>query len=766
MKRKAWSKRFLVLFFVFCVTILISGCGSSDSSGGKAAPDLEVPPSERKVTKADILTSSQSEIALNNKTVSGSGGTITSPDISDFSIQIPEGAVNEPVEFSVEVADIEQQAGFPVNVDIGSKMYIVSASGSDDWNQYQLFNLPVKVTLPLSDISDINDWFFYSYNSDGTLDALGFDTIDKTNKTITFEVRTFGTSKTDERVPVSLRSSQDNADTLKSFFVAVGTAKIWEAFLTGDLNVDSGFRPSGEGWYIPNYGAYYKASRGGNCMGMSTWANYWFKKHGTGFRSKYRDSQNTTTWVDDETAIELASRAHAAESTIWNQYVKRELSSQKPSSADVAKAYIGSIYVTGVPAIVVMYEAVSTSAGLKLNAGHAISVYRASIEQSGECRLYVYDPNYPNKNNRYIKYTDGKGFYIYEGGPSSSDPGYQYNYFKQFGYSFAVSDFVFEALKNSADKGFSDDSVFPEITITSIEGKNIDEDVMLTEDTNENGETLYSSKDNAVVIKGTVLGGNAQVEGSVVNNINVIVTDDLFSESVNNTAGGGDGSFEIVVPLKKGDNELVFLASKANSFSQWAAFKRLIINSEASPASMTITMSWGQDKSDVDLYVKEPDFDGNTGDTVYYSNREGFSSTNPYLDFDNVDGYGPEHYIGKWGMSTLGTGGTENPDGLYGDYTVAVHYFSDDDDDIENFQPVTWNVSWRYLAWAPYDSENPEEDGIWIEGSRNGSLTEANSDSDGSINSGPEWSQPWTISYDSPEDFEITVPESHTVMLP
>ncbi|MDY0360090.1 MAG: hypothetical protein RBR08_01405 [Desulforegulaceae bacterium] len=757
---------FLKILLLALFLALTFACSSSDSDDKDTNDDVQIPAGERNITVADISASNPVEINLSSSTIADSGGTITSPDIPNFKIEIPEGAVNESIEFSVEMADITGQTGLPENLDLGSKMYIIETSGSAVWNEYKLFNKPVKVTLPVSDATSIDSWLFYSYNSDGTLEGLGFDSIDKTNKTITFEVRTFGSTLSGGKVPASYKTVQNSGNTIKSVYVAIGTLKIWQAFLTGDLNVDSGFRPSGEGWYIPNYGAYYKSSRGGNCMGMCTWANYWFRKHGTGFRSKYHDPQQTSTWVDDSTAIELASRAHAAESAIWNQYVSKELSSQRASSADVAKAYIGTIYVTGVPALVGMYQAINTTDGLKLSAGHAISVYKASIEQSGECKLYVYDPNFPNKDTRYIKYVDGTGFYIYNGGPSASDPGYSYNYFKQFGYSFAVSDSVFDALKISADKGFSDDSVFPEITITSIKAKNIDEDVLATEEKTENGETLYKTKDNAIVIKGTVLGGNAQVEGSVVNNINIVVTDEAYSTSVNNTAGSGDGSFEIVLPLKKGDNEVVFLASKENSFSHWAAFKRVIVNSDASPASMTITLSWGQNNSDVDLYVKEPDFEGATGDTVYYSHREGASATHPYLDFDNTYGYGPEHYIGKWGMSTLSSGGASNPNGLYGDYTVAVHYYDDDDEDYENFQPISWNVHWRYLAWAPYNSENPEEDGIWIEGSRSGVLTAANSGTDGSINSGPEWSEAWTISYDNPQDFDFSIPEAHTVMLP
>lgn len=763
MKKNMSLHFFVAAILALFLAFTFSACSSSSDSDTPAGK----PTGERKITIADISASAPKEVNLSSKTITASGGTITSTDIKEFKIEIPPGAVSDSIDFSVETADVSGQTGLPENLELGKKLFIISATGSDEWNKYKLFNKPVKVTLPVSDSDSLDGWFFFSYNSDGTLEALGYESLDKINKTITFETRTFGDTRSGEKIPESFKTTQSTGNIIKNVYIAIGTAKVWQAFLTGDLNIDTGFSPSKNGWYIPNYGAYYKASRGGNCMGMCTWANYWFKKHGSGFYSKYRDPQQTQTWVDDSTAIELASRAHAAEVAIWDDYASRELASQKPSSTDVARAYIGSIYVTGVPALVGMYQAVEVGSSYQLTGAHAISVYKASIDQSGECKLYVYDPNYPNKDTRYIKYVDGKGFYIYQGGPSASDPGYSYNYFKQFGYSFGINDSVFDDLKTSADNNFSDNSVFPQITITSIKAKNIDENVLETKDKTENGETLFTTKDNAVVIKGTVLGGNAQVEGSVVNNINLIVTDDLYSTSVNNQAGKGDGSFEITLPLKKGDNEVIFLGSSPNSFSHWAAFKRVIINSDASPSSMTITLSWSQNNSDVDLYVKEPDFEKDpAGDTVYWANRQGTDLSHPYLDFDNTEGYGPEHYIGKWGMSTLSSNEVSNPNGLYGDYTVAVHYYSDDDDDDEEDQHISWNVSWRYLAWAPDGSENPEKNGIWIEGNRNGVLTKANSGTSGSINSGPEWSEAWTISYDNPDDFQITIPEAHTVMLP
>lgn len=744
------------LWWAFLAGVIL--CGLSGCSGGSGTTQDE---GTRNVTVASFATTAPAPVALSTTSITGAGGTITSPEVANLKIDVPAGAVNEAVTFSVAKVQINDSTGLPEGVEVGSTMFVISTSGSAAWNEAQLFALPVKVTLPIDNVDNIDGWYFYSYNADGKLEALGFDSIDKVNKTITFEVRTFGATPAG-----GTKADASPASLLHSAYVAIGIANIWDAWLSGGKDVDSGFRPSRDGWYIPNYGAFYKASRGGNCMGMCTWANYWFRKQGSGFRSHYRDVQNTATWVDDGTAIELASRAHGAESAIWNEYSSRELGTQRATSRDVAMGYIGSIYVTGVPALVGMYQAVNSPEGLQLTAGHAISIYRAEITASGECTLHVYDPNFPNSDTRSIRYKDGTGFYIYNGGPSASQPGYSYNYFKQFGYSLAVSDTVFDALKESADQGFSNDTVFPTITLTSITGKKLGGDVLDTKSTNDNSEETYETEDNAIVIKGTVLGGNAQTEGSVVDNINVIVTDNAYSASVNNAAGSGDGTFEIVVPLKNGNNEVVFLASKEGSYSHWAAFKRIVVKSTASPSSMTITLNWGQSDSDVDLYVKEPAFDGRTGDTVYYSNREGVSSTHPYLDFDNTDGYGPEHYIGKWGMTTLSSDGSSNPKGLYGTYTVGVHYYSDNDGDTEKDQPITWGVNWRYLAYCPGGCENPETDGVWIEGSRSGSLSAANSGTDGSLGSGPEWSETWNITYDDPEDFNFTAPESHEVMLP
>jgi hypothetical protein len=229
-----------------------------------------------------------------------------------------------------------------------------------------------------------------------------------------------------------------------------------------------------------------------------------------------------------------------------------------------------------------------------------------------------------------------------------------------------------------------------------------------------------------------------------------------------------NGQFEVVIPLKSGFNMVTLLASDPNRpFSHWAAFQLFYIESRAMPAAVNVTMSWNAGASDIDLYVREPGAVDIAGDTVYYSHRRGVSETSPFLDFDNTSGYGPEHYIGRTGMATLRTDGTPNPDGLYGTYNVAAHYYADHDSDPEEVQVVGYSLSWRYLLFCPDPCEDPATDGVWAEESTSGSLGSANSGAAGNIDNGDaSWSAIETFTYLPTDQEGWSVPESHEFMLP
>ena len=77
-------------------------------------------------------------------------------------------------------------------------------------------------------------------------------------------------------------------------------------------------------------------------------------------------------------------------------------------------------------------------------------------------------------------------------------------------------------------------------------------------------------------------------------------------------------------------------------------------NEEARDGAVTVTLEWGA-QPDVDLHVFEPG-----GTHVYYAARAGSSG---YLDLDDTNGYGPEHYYASCDRLQEGT------------YTVGVNYY-------------------------------------------------------------------------------------------
>lgn len=56
--------------------------------------------------------------------------------------------------------------------------------------------------------------------------------------------------------------------------------------------------------------------------------------------------------------------------------------------------------------------------------------------------------------------------------------------------------------------------------------------------------------------------------------------------------------------------------------------------------AITVEILWDH-KPDLDLHIFEPSTSNSSGFHIYYRNRTGISG---YLDVDDTNGYGPEHY--------------------------------------------------------------------------------------------------------------------------
>ncbi len=772
--------------------IMMVGCGGGGGDGTPANPPAANPPVVNPPVvnppKDNGITSNIISVSGNtftdstpvNATVGMAGGTIAVNDLSSplngVKIIVPEGATTEDIDFTISYADINQTTGMPAGSFMIGKMIKISANGSDEWNRYGIFDKIIEVTLPYEDpsASTLEESLrYYYYNPENnTLEAEGFSKMDTVNNTITFLTRSFA-----QDAPGDIVESTALIDVNKHSKLAVGSSAYAIYVLAGlavdtvagwrsnSTIIDTGFRAANNGWYIPNYGSYYDESQGGNCMGMVALAKYYHKYgYSPKLYSNYRDPAPTSTWLDDDTAIELASRVHSGMMKIWSQLVKEE-HEQKASSYSVALSLVGSLYITNNLTKIGIYQKVVNSVTNRTSkvGGHEISAYRVDFE-NGEMVFHVYDPNFPNNDTRRITYKFGEGFRNYAGGTDAGSSKYQYNIFYHSGFRLGLTDAVMKGLKESADKDFKDDSKFPTITITSIVGKN-DNEVIYDENDKENakesvtseGQHKFITSDTSVIIRGTLLGGLSQSECCVVNNLRVLTKNANYSTSVDNAVGSGTGKFEIVLPLLSGENMIAFLGSKRSSYSRWAAFKLDIIESTHSVSDIGVTLAWAKDKSDIDLYVKEPDSSDGTkvGDTVSYRHRKGISTSHPYLDVDNMNGYGPEHYIGIEGMSTLYTDANENPDGLYGTYNIRVHYYADHDDNNDEVQAVPWTLDWRYLQYCQEPCSNPAVDGVWKEQTNSGTLYGVKDYSD--------WIK---IEYEKPNPEDWGTPDSHDIMLP
>lgn len=103
------------------------------------------------------------------------------------------------------------------------------------------------------------------------------------------------------------------------------------------------------------------------------------------------------------------------------------------------------------------------------------------------------------------------------------------------------------------------------------------------------------------------------------------------------------------------EQHAVYLSAVSGSLE---ASDTINFTSQIPPTALRVTLTWDTGGTDVDLWVTDPN-----GEKCYYAHRS--TDSGLYLDFDDVDGYGPENTT----TTTI----------IPGDYLVQVHYYSDHD---------------------------------------------------------------------------------------
>lgn len=657
----------------------------------------------------DINVVSGSKNQVTSQTVGASGGTIqvtdSSSPLNGLRIDVPPAATSESIQFQVSYADISSVTGLPEAATPASKMVSIDASGSADFNKYEMFDKPIEVTLPYDaafpndDDSPVRFYWFDSQNN--KLDATGFFKQDKSAHTITFLTSSF------------------------SDFLAIEIDMLLAEIDDTSYTVDTGFRPTTNGWFIPNYGSVL--TPGGMCLGMVNYAKWYYAYHSadTGLYSKYIEG-SAGEWRDDKTAIQLAARAHLATSGIWNSLTQEERDWAKANAREVGLSWLSGMIVTGEPQLIGLKA--RTNSGIWLDYAHAVLTYG----YSDGC-FQIYDPNFPGstmgERMRTIPFSYSNGFNeTYISGKTRADS-LVFNIFYHAGSKLSSTPDDYSGLYDSAQSKFEGGSVFPTVTLTDTTTTPAG-----TTPTDTDSDGMRDTTESKTVISGTITGGRDTINSTLI-----------FVSNKKYTAQVVDGAFSKEVPLLTGENDVVILATDENTFTNWAGFLRDTIKCTASPASMTVTLTWDQSNSDVDLHVQEP---GTDGRHIYWSNK-GYTGSNPYLDMDNTEGYGPEHYYATEGMTLPGS------TSLYGTYQIKVQYYADHSG-AETTQPITWHVTVKYLA---FKNTNTGQE-YWIEESRSGSLSTAESSGTSNFNSGgASWTEAWIIEYEAPNIDDYNIPD-------
>ena len=714
----------------------------------------EIFPSSQQNVNSDgevsITTGSTNKAA--EITISTEGGTIsitdTSSPIYGLKIEFPESATKENVNIAISYADVTEIRGLPENTSIASKLITIETSGSPEWDKTKHFNSPVLVTLPYDPNADSSEQLvrFYCYDRQHqTLDSAGFTYEDPAAHTVSFYTASFS----------------DFIGIDSWLYFKYGFEELndeWNPWATPP-NVDTGFRPANNGWYMKNRGTYINII--GNCLGMVAYAKWfyryksvanWIEADGVGawvstgikLFEKYKEG-DIDEWRDDATALQLATRAQIAAQEVVNkikdEYYAANLTI-RANSRKVALTWLHGMIVTHEPQPIILETQFSN--GQKSGPGHAVLAYRYA-----NGRFDIYDPNNPatppNTDARQIPFNYSVGFSRpYSSSINPDERAVQFNFFIALGWKVFASQDFYEGLYEAAENKFEDDDIFPKVSFTSESTTPVG---TTPEDTD--GDGLRDTDQQKIIISGTMVGGQP---GSIGDGV-IFVSGQQFPVLL--MGQYPDYSFSIEVPLFQGDNE-VFFVSSVDLFRYWAGFLKDTIRCNATETFMAVTLTWRQDDSDIDLHVLEPTIGETEGRHIYYSNKGGYAGGKyPYLDIDNRvgGGLGPEHYYAAENMTLPNYEGSGTS--LYGVYKIRVQYYRDKDADENRTQTINWELTVKILA---FKIEQTGQE-FWIDKSMSGTLSTENAygtsdfySSDGS------WSAILEIEYPEPNPGDYNVP--------
>jgi uncharacterized protein YfaP (DUF2135 family) len=427
------------------------------------------------------------------------------------------------------------------------------------------------------------------------------------------------------------------------------------------------FKTGADGFRITNYGTP-PLTTGGECFGMSTFSVWYYSKKGSGLYNKYGSDLSACSGGNVKGQDIIATRAHLSVSRQWSQYVPKM--QQLAGMSDLMRmGWIRNVLAnTKIPTVLYLYDNSSH------NGTHAVVAYDMNELNT----TYIYDPNYPNSTRSIVFNNTSYEFETYNGYGSVVPLGTGTFFYKE----------SFEDIWKDAENGFKSPDAKIEIT------------------SHASGATV---QDRHQTIAGQIVSGQAIIE-----KVEIYVNGITYSSSVNSS-----GSFSVPVTLDAGENKPKFstkaydydgnLVAVSNNFQ----CEQFTLNAPNDKAVILVTLTWSKNDTDVDLYSIDP-----TGDYSSYYHK--ITADGGELDYDNVSGYGPEHW-------TLQYSDTIRWDQ---DYRIRVHYYSDHDNGGTNYD-VTVKL---------YEGTNKESLQTFT-----GYLSSNSTSNDGPNDTGADWADIVTI---------------------
>jgi uncharacterized protein YfaP (DUF2135 family) len=181
-----------------------------------------------------------------------------------------------------------------------------------------------------------------------------------------------------------------------------------------------------------------------------------------------------------------------------------------------------------------------------------------------------------------------------------------------------------------------------------------------------------------------------------------------------------NGSYSVKAVLSSGKNTLKVVIDSPDNRRGCAERE---IESTVPKTTVSATLTWTLNSTDVDLYVTQPD-----GQTSWYGGK--VTSLGGRLDVDNTRGYGPENYF----LSSTSAA-------IYGAYSVRVHYYRDHEkSETKPTRPVGWRVDLLLNEGTPREKRDVAYGTLSVDSSSN--------DSPGS--GGPDWATAFTFTLEAP----------------